>query len=206
MENQTLELILWMLLVFFIGCILGYLFRKLTTQHYSARGKSQMNDFGWQCSPVERAGSVAPPYKDAAMPRAAAQPAPLAQPVAPKPAPMEVKPRAAKPAAAVTPAAAIKPKAAAKPDKAVKPAVTGKPSRPQGLAAARGGKADNLQRISGVGPKLEKTLHSLGFFHFDQIAAWSKDEEDWVDEHLRFKGRIERDDWIRQAKSLDEGG
>ena len=84
-------------------------------------------------------------------------------------------------------------------------AATGKPSRPEGLAKARGGKADNLQLISGVGPKLEKTLQGLGFYHFDQIAGWNQDEVDWVDEHLRFKGRIARDEWIAQAKLLAAG-
>jgi NADH-quinone oxidoreductase subunit E len=73
------------------------------------------------------------------------------------------------------------------------------------MAAARGGKADNLQQISGIGPKLEKTLHGLGFFHFSQIADWNSDEVMWVDEHLRFKGRIERDKWISQAKVLAKG-
>ncbi len=149
-----------------------------------------MHDFGWQCSPVERAGTEAPPYRDAAAAKAAARPTPLAQPVAAaKPASKTVPPRAAKPAAADRP----------------RPAATGKPSRPKGLTGARGGKADNLQLISGVGPKLDKTLQGLGFYHFDQIAAWSKDEVDWVDEHLRFKGRIERDEWIPQAKLLAAG-
>jgi NADH-quinone oxidoreductase subunit E len=87
----------------------------------------------------------------------------------------------------------------------VKPRVTGKPLRPAGIAKVRDGKPDNLQLISGVGPKLEKTLHSLGFFHFDQIAAWSGDEIMWVDEHLRFKGRIERDEWIGQCQLLAAG-
>ncbi len=82
---------------------------------------------------------------------------------------------------------------------------TGVAKRPKGLAAARDGKADKLQRISGVGPKLDKTLNSLGYFHFDQIAKWSPDEVQWVDEHLRFKGRIERDEWIPQAKLLAAG-
>jgi predicted flap endonuclease-1-like 5' DNA nuclease len=84
-------------------------------------------------------------------------------------------------------------------------AATGKPARPQGIAAARDGKADNLQRISGVGPKNEKTLHGLGFFHFDQIAAWNEDEVAWVDDHLKFNGRIQREEWIKQAKLLAEG-
>jgi predicted flap endonuclease-1-like 5' DNA nuclease len=77
--------------------------------------------------------------------------------------------------------------------------------RPKGIAAARGGKADNLQRISGIGPKNEKVLQSLGFFHFDQIAAWTAAEVSWVDDHLKFNGRIKREEWIRQARLLAEG-
>ncbi len=100
------------------------------------------------------------------------------------------------------PAPAPKPQPVAAPMPAVS---TGKPARPKGLAAARGGKGDNLQIISGVGPKLEKTLHGLGFFHFDQISNWSKDEVSWVDEHLRFKGRIEREEWIPQCRLLAAG-
>lgn len=64
------------------------------------------------------------------------------------------------------------------------------------------GKADNLQEISGVGPKLEKTLNKLGFWHFSQIASWKKADVAIVDDELSFKGRIERDDWIKQAKVL----
>jgi predicted flap endonuclease-1-like 5' DNA nuclease len=81
----------------------------------------------------------------------------------------------------------------------------GTPARPQGIAAAREGRPDNLQRISGIGPKNEKTLHGLGFFHFDQIAAWSDEEIAWVDDHLKFNGRIMREEWTGQAKLLADG-
>ena len=64
------------------------------------------------------------------------------------------------------------------------------------------GKADDLKLISGVGTKLEKTLNSLGFWHFSQIAKWKKPDVAIVDDELSFKGRIERDDWIAQAKTL----
>ena len=64
------------------------------------------------------------------------------------------------------------------------------------------GKADDLKLISGVGPKLEKTLNTLGFWHFSQIADWKKADVAIVDNELSFKGRIERDDWIKQAKKL----
>lgn len=76
-------------------------------------------------------------------------------------------------------------------------------TKPQGLSAPRGGKADDLKQISGVGPKMEKLVNSLGFYHFDQIAGWSASEVAWVDDNLEgFKGRVTRDNWIDQAKVL----
>ncbi len=122
--------------------------------------------------------------------------------------PVTVKP-AAKPVAKATahkPAPAA-PRAAAKAGALAAAALpaAGKLSRPKGLTGARGGKADNLQRISGVGPKNEKVLHSLGFFHFDQIAEWTAEQIGWVDDHLKFGGRIKREEWTRQARLLADG-
>ena len=82
----------------------------------------------------------------------------------------------------------------------------GEGSKPVTLDGPRGGKADDLKQIKGVGPKLEGVINSLGFYHFDQIAAWTPDEIAWVDMRLKFKGRIERDGWIDQAKLLAAGG
>ena len=79
--------------------------------------------------------------------------------------------------------------------------------RPRRLKTARKGGADDLKMIKGVGPKLEKLLNDLGFFHFDQIAKWTAEEIAWVDENLQgFKGRVSRDDWVSQARVLAEGG
>jgi NADH-quinone oxidoreductase subunit E len=78
-------------------------------------------------------------------------------------------------------------------------------ARPRGIEAPRGGKPDDLQRISGIGPKNEKVLHHLGFYHFDQIAAWTEEQVTWVDDHLKFNGRIVREGWVRQAALLAEG-
>ena len=74
--------------------------------------------------------------------------------------------------------------------------------QPETLAAPRDGGADDLKKISGVGPKLEGVLNELGFYHYDQIAAWGANEIAWVDSRLKFKGRIERDDWMAQAAEL----
>ncbi|WP_339763150.1 endonuclease [uncultured Sulfitobacter sp.] len=79
-------------------------------------------------------------------------------------------------------------------------------SKPETMAQARAGGADDLKLISGVGPKLEQTLNELGFYHFDQIAKWGPEEITWVDARVRFKGRIQRDDWVAQAATLAAGG
>lgn len=80
-------------------------------------------------------------------------------------------------------------------------------TRPEALDGPRGGKADDLKQIKGVGPKMEKLCNSLGFYHFDQIASWSPDEVAWVDANLEgFKGRVTRDTWVEQATVLAAGG
>ncbi|MGI9508409.1 MAG: helix-hairpin-helix domain-containing protein, partial [Geminicoccaceae bacterium] len=62
--------------------------------------------------------------------------------------------------------------------------------------------ADDLKKISGVGPKLEEKLNGLGIYHYSQIAAFTPENITWVDGYLSFKGRITRDDWIGQAGML----
>lgn len=66
--------------------------------------------------------------------------------------------------------------------------------------------ADDLSKISGVGPVLVKKLNEAGITSFAQIAAWTADEIAAIDEKLNFKGRIERDDWIAQAKAFMKEG
>lgn len=75
-------------------------------------------------------------------------------------------------------------------------------ARPPALAEARGGKGDDLKRINGIGPKIEGILHELGIFHFDQIAVWTEEQKEWVNGYLKFKGRIDREQWIEQATKL----
>ena len=84
---------------------------------------------------------------------------------------------------------------------------TGEGAQPAGLSGPRTGGADDLKKIKGVGPKLEQLLNSMGFYHYDQIAGWSVDEVAWVNANLAgFKGRVTRDNWIEQAKTLAAGG
>ena len=68
---------------------------------------------------------------------------------------------------------------------------------------AASGEGDDLKRISGVGPALEKKLHGFGITTFAQIAAWSPEDIAEFDDKLSFKGRIERDEWLKQAAQFD---
>ncbi len=78
--------------------------------------------------------------------------------------------------------------------------------KPRTMKAPRKAGADDLKLIKGIGPKLEATVNSLGFFHFDQIAKWGQDELAWVDQNLEgFKGRASRDNWVEQAQKLARG-
>ena len=73
------------------------------------------------------------------------------------------------------------------------------------LQAPADGKGDNLCRIKGIGVVIEKKLNELGVYYFEQIAAWSDKELAWIDEHISFRGRALRDDWVGQAARLARG-
>ena len=106
-------------------------------------------------------------------------------------------------APAVTPAAT---KAATPVDDA---AVTsaGEGTKPAGLSGPRGGKADDLKNIEGIGPVLERLCHDMGVYHFDQIAGWGPGEVAWMNANLKgFKGRVGRDKWVAQARLIGSAG
>lgn len=109
----------------------------------------------------------------------------------------EAKPKAAKAKAEPKAGKTAKPKAA-------------KAAPPQGLVrlqAPRGGTADDLQEIEGIGPALEKLVNSLGFYHYDQIAAWTEADVALIDAEMKnFKGRITRDRWVEQARIITTDG
>jgi predicted flap endonuclease-1-like 5' DNA nuclease len=128
-------------------------------------------------------------------------PAPtLARVVTPQPEPVRVpEPVARAPEPVMAPPPAPVPAPVAAPV-AVAAAVTA-----IGIPAAVG-KADDLLKVKGIGPKLNTLLHSLGITRFDQIAAWGAKEIGIVDGHLgAFKGRIVRDAWVEQAGLLASG-
>ena len=74
-----------------------------------------------------------------------------------------------------------------------------KPAAPKAGKATAGG---DLKKLSGVGPALEKKLIAAGVTSLEQVAAWTEADVTKIDEELSFKGRIEREGWIAQAKEL----
>lgn len=76
--------------------------------------------------------------------------------------------------------------------------------RPQAFDISSG-KPDDLKRIKGIGPKNEQALNALGIYTFAQISEWTPSNISWVEGYLSFPGRIEREDWINQAKLLAAG-
>lgn len=133
--------------------------------------KAALNGSGFMsASMIERAANPGMPASDKAAAAAARASQPKAAKAAAKAAP---KPAAEKPAA----------EAKAAPAKAAK---------------AEAG-ADDLTRISGVGPVIVKKLHANGITTFAQIAAWTPEDVAAMDDVLNFKGRIDRDEWLKQA-------
>jgi predicted flap endonuclease-1-like 5' DNA nuclease len=68
------------------------------------------------------------------------------------------------------------------------------------LTSATYGEADDLKRIKGVATVMEKMLHDIGVYYFWQVAEWTEADVAHADAQLpRFKGRITRDEWVKQA-------
>ncbi len=86
---------------------------------------------------------------------------------------------------------------------AEKPAKAAKAKPAKKAAAAEG--ADDLSKISGVGPVIVGKLNGEGVTTFAQIAAWTDADVEAIEEKLSFKGRVGREDWIAQAKELAKG-
>jgi predicted flap endonuclease-1-like 5' DNA nuclease len=82
----------------------------------------------------------------------------------------------------------------------------GEAEPPRPMPAASQGPRDDLKRIRGVGVLIEKRLNAMGISRYEQIANWTSGEIDRVSQVLEFKGRIEREGWVEQARILLNGG
>ena len=106
-----------------------------------------------------------------------------------------------KPAKKAAPKKAPAPKAEAPATEAAAPAA--KPEvDSRGRIANLEGKPDNLKKISGVGPVLEKKLHEAGIYFFWQVAALKEEQITELEEEMSFPGRITRDEWVKQAEEF----
>ncbi len=93
------------------------------------------------------------------------------------------------------------------PDKTSTKASTNKPKKPiKRPADTASATPDNLKLIRGIGPQNEGWLNELGINTFRQIAGWSSKDEVYFGDVLAFPGRIEREEWVKQAKVLAKGG
>jgi len=109
-------------------------------------------------------------------------------------APAKKKAAAPKPAEEAAPAAEARPAAAPKGDASAMDA-RGRLSGPQG-------EADDLKKIKGVGKVLEGKLNEAGIYHFWQVAALNEAQIAELEEEMSFPGRIERDEWVKQAEEF----
>lgn len=113
---------------------------------------------------------------------------------------------AAKSTAAKTKTSAAKTTAAKKPAAKKAPAKKA-PAKTPVLYTSRPDTVDDLKLIKGVGPKMETTINKIGVYQFAQVGNWKKADVKKVDGMLEgFNGRIERDEWVKQAKILARGG
>ncbi|MGE0847941.1 MAG: hypothetical protein AB7L41_16870 [Flavobacteriaceae bacterium] len=180
MGIMVLQTFLLLLIAFLVGCAIGCVLRRVM---------GQGADTGTRGSPPETVAAAEVP--SAAQAEAAVET--LAAPVMTAAAPAKAaKSRAAKPKAAKAPAAR---KTAAKP--AAKP----KAAKPK-AAPAKAAAPDDLKKIKGIGKLNEQRLNKEGVTRYAQIAAWKKADVARFDELLTFHGRIEREDWVGQAKKL----
>ena len=93
-----------------------------------------------------------------------------------------------------------------KPPPAARPLVAAAASQPK-VAARQSAGPDDLKRIVGVGPKTEEALNALGVTRFAQVAAWTPaDVADMAQRLGRLGARVESEDWVGQARALEEAG
>jgi predicted flap endonuclease-1-like 5' DNA nuclease len=134
-------------------------------------------------------------------------PAPVASDPAPQAAAAPAAPADAAPAPPVTEPASMETSAPAQGEFAHLRSVRSEALLgEEGARAAPQGDADDLKRIRGIGVLIEKKLNSLGILTYEQVANWTGADVDRISNILDFKGRIERENWIEQARILAAGG
>jgi predicted flap endonuclease-1-like 5' DNA nuclease len=165
-------------------------------------------------APAPEPAVAAPAAPEPVAPAPAPEPEVVAQPTpAPQPAPVVAAPAAPapEPAPAQAPVAAAAAATHAGDNgfahlRSVRSeALLGEDSA-RALTSRPAGDSDDLKRIRGIGVLIEKKLNSLGIVCYEQIANWTGADIERISRLLDFKGRIEREAWIEQARILATGG
>jgi predicted flap endonuclease-1-like 5' DNA nuclease len=164
-------------IAFILGCIIGCWLRRMFADDAVTPTEAAVSATAAASAVAVAASRSAPAAPVAVVPEPQPAPVNLATPIATK---------------AKAPAKKVTPKA--------------KPALAKVAAIAVPAKPDDLELIVGVGPKNNRQLNEMGITRFAQIAGWTaKDEEDYGVK-MDFPGRIEREEWVRQAKNLAAGG
>lgn len=192
----VVQTVLLIAIAFILGCVAGCLLRSLFgsgDRHQQSRHEAAT------------AAAAIPPVAHQNSPAVPEPPIPVA-PVQPAESPRVETPPAAFAAAAPTdePAKPKKTKST-KPRVVLTPEKTKETSTKRKMVAAAA-KPDNLKLIRGIGPQNEARLNGLGVNSFAQIASWTKGDQAHFSDVLAFPGRIEREEWVSQAKMLAKGG
>ena len=231
MTMFVLQVAFFIAVAFALGCLFGcWLKGRLgSSRHRSGAAAAVTHEGAARTATAGELAAQIPHYEPLSSP-------PLASAFAPQPVsadnpasvaagvPVDAKPapakRSTKPKAPKSPAGReVAPKSAASKSKAArgrsekvkaeKPAAAKSAAvkpKPQKTSPAEAAVPDNLKQIKGIGPQIEAKLNAAGINSFAQIAAWSKKQQAEFAEQLSFSGRIEREQWVSQAKILAKGG
>ena len=195
----VIQTVLLFAIAFILGCVIGCLLRSLFGSPATGLDADVVDETRYAIAKAQTSAPSqrAPVVPDPPVPVAPVQPEETAQ--------VETPPAAF---------AAAEPEKKQPQTKKVIPVVTQKPvtagakeaDEPPKQKVSAATKPDNLKLIRGIGPQNEARLNSLGVNSFAQIASWTKKEQTYFGEVLSFAGRIEREDWVSQARVLDKGG
>ncbi len=196
------QTVLLFAIVFVVGCVVGCLLRQLFAGDTGTAGDKHLP----QTAPAETL-----PQMDVQKIESKPQPPMPVPPVEPsEPPKVEVPP------AGFVDAGSEKQKKAAAGDRRTdderdenppaKKKQEKRKSTPTKAPVPPAAKPDNLKLIRGIGPQNEARLNNLGINSFAQIAGWSIKDQTEFGDALSFPGRIEREEWVSQAKVLAKGG
>lgn len=86
--------------------------------------------------------------------------------------------------------------------RAVAAAIISEHWAPDGLHDSEVDDPDDLKRINGISSKVEVLLNTVGIYYFEQVAALTSNNIAWINDKLDFGDRIEREEWVAQARAL----